>query len=102
MRREPMGYPALTFAPDQRRQDMASPDEQDQSKRERSEAGSGEGQVSEVAAMGSEEEAGTPIAPGDATAGYPESESGDPEEGTAGPDAPPRHGKPEPSNESSR
>ena len=81
---------------------MASPDEQDRTEQDRSRAESGEGQVSEVASMGSAEEAETPIAPGDATAGYPESESGAPEEGTAGPDAPPRHGRPEPSNESSR
>lgn len=58
------------------------------------------GQVSEVSGMTDEEP--DPVTPGDATAGYPESESGDPEEGTAGPDAPPRHGRPEPSNESSR
>jgi hypothetical protein len=43
-----------------------------------------------------------PIAPDDATAGYPDAESGKAEEGTAGPDAAPRHGRTEPSNESSR
>jgi hypothetical protein len=43
-----------------------------------------------------------PIAADDATAAYPDSESGDADEGTAGPDAPPRHGRPEDSNESSR
>ena len=59
------------------------------------------GEVSEVAALSSEE-AGQPIAPSDATAGYPDSESDHPQEGTAGPDAPPRHGRPESSNESSR
>ena len=59
------------------------------------------GEVSEVASLTSEE-AGQPIAPSDATAGYPDSESDGPDEGTAGPDAPPRHGRPEASNESSR
>ena len=58
------------------------------------------GEVSEVASL--PDESGQPIAPGDATAGYPESESDDPHEGTAGPDAPPRHGRPESTNESSR
>jgi hypothetical protein len=59
------------------------------------------GEVSEVGSL-NPEEAGQPIAPDDATAGYPDSESDDPQEGTAGPDAPPRHGRPESSNESSR
>ena len=59
------------------------------------------GEVSETARLGSEQEE-EPIAPEDATAGYPESESGAPDEGTAGPDAPPRHGRPERANESSR
>jgi hypothetical protein len=59
------------------------------------------GEVSETARLAPEQE-GQPIAPEDATAGYPESESGAPDEGTAGPDAPPRHGRPEPGNESSR
>lgn len=56
------------------------------------------GEVSEVTSLDETE----PVAPGDATAGYPESESGAADEGTTGPDAPPRHGRPEPSNESSR
>ena len=62
-----------------------------------------DGQVSEVSAM-PPEAADDPITPGDATAGYPfeEAESGRPDEGTAGPNAAPRHGRPEPSNESSR
>ena len=60
-----------------------------------------EGKVSEVGSLESVEE-GVPEAPADATAGYPESESGHPDEGTAGPDAPPRHGRPEDSDESSR
>jgi hypothetical protein len=81
---------------------MAGPDEQNRSEQEGSGTDSGEGQVSEVTSLGPEQEAETPIAPGDATAGYPDSESGAPEEGTAGPDAPPRHGRPESSNESSR
>ena len=56
-------------------------------------------QVSEVSSFGDEPE---PITPEDATAGAPDVESGEPDEGTAGPDAPPRHGQPEESNESSR
>jgi len=59
-----------------------------------------EGQVSEVSAL--DEDGPTPISPADATAGAPDAESGEADEGTAGPDAPPRHGRPEPSNESSR
>lgn len=63
-----------------------------------------EGQVSEASALPRPESAGDPITPGDATAGYPfeEAESGRPVEGTAGPNAAPRHGRTEPSNESSR
>lgn len=57
------------------------------------------GQVSEASGMG---ESPDPISPEDATAGYPTSESGEPDEGTAGPLAPPRHNPPEESNESSR
>lgn len=48
------------------------------------------GQVSEVAAFGDPD---TPIAPEDATAGYPPSESGHPDEGPAGPNAVPEHGE---------
>jgi hypothetical protein len=59
------------------------------------------GEVSEVSALDAGD-ADTPIAPDDATAGAPDSESGGADEGTAGPDAPPRHGRPEPTNESSR
>ena len=64
-----------------------------------------EGQVSEASAMPRPESAGDPITPGDPTAGYP-FEGG--RVGTAGrgdrwgPDAAPRHGRTEPSNESSR
>lgn len=43
-----------------------------------------------------------PISPGDSTGGSPDDESGDAQEGTQGPDAPPRHGRPEPTNESAR
>ena len=63
---------------------------------------SDDGQVSEVASFKPDGERDDAIAPEDATAGYPQSESGGPDEGTAGPDAPPRHGQPEESNESSR
>lgn len=57
------------------------------------------GQVSELAEAGGEPD---PISSGDSVAGQPEAESGDVQEGTQGPDAPPRHGIPEESNESSR
>lgn len=52
------------------------------------------GQVSEVSAMG-DEGADTPIVDGDATAGYPESESGRPQEPEpeAGPNANPHRDK---------
>ena len=53
-----------------------------------------DGQVSEVSSFDADEDP-APIAPEDATAGAPDG-------GTAGPDAPPRHGRPEDSNESSR
>lgn len=59
------------------------------------------GEVSEVTSL-DRDDSTEPIAPADATAGYPDSESGDADEGTAGPDAPPRHGRPEPKNESAR
>ena len=55
------------------------------------------GQVSEAENLAGPE----PIAPEDATAGYPDSESGAAQEGTAGPDAPPRHGRPERGDQSS-
>ena len=67
--------------------------------RDRDDSDSGE--VSEVGSLTSDQ-ADQPIEPSDATAGYPDSESDAPQEGTAGPDAPPRHGQPESSNESSR
>jgi hypothetical protein len=47
-----------------------------------------EGQVSEVGRL-DEGDADTPISPGDSTAGYPASESGDPDTRGAGPDAVP-------------
>jgi hypothetical protein len=52
-------------------------------------------QVSEVQNFGSAADANAPIAPEDATAGYPDGESGEAQEGTAGPDAAPRHGRPQ-------
>ncbi|HEY1133474.1 MAG TPA: hypothetical protein VGE77_02775 [Nocardioides sp.] len=48
------------------------------------------GQVSEVSGM-DPAEADTPIAPDQAVAGYPDSESGAPDEGPAGPNAIPDH-----------
>lgn len=53
-----------------------------------------EGQVSEVSGM-DPAEADTPIAPDQAVAGYPDSESGHPDEGPAGPDAVPDHEEPQ-------
>ena len=58
-----------------------------------------EKQVSEVTNL---EDAGEPEAPGDATAGDPDSESGGAQEGTAGPNAAPRHDPPERENKSSK
>ena len=58
-----------------------------------------EGQVSEVSGMTGEPDA---ISPSDAVAGAPEGESGKAQEGTAGPNAAPRHDPPEPTNRSSR
>jgi hypothetical protein len=49
------------------------------------------GQVSETQRL-DEDEAGTPIAPADSTAGYPDSESGDPDTRGSGPsEAPPEN-----------
>jgi hypothetical protein len=48
-------------------------------------------QVSEGSGMGDEPE---PIAPEDAVAGAPDGESGEAQEGTTGPDASPREGRP--------
>lgn len=48
-----------------------------------------ESQVSEVSEL-DPEEAGGQISPEDATAGYPGDESGEAQEGAAGPDAAPR------------
>jgi len=66
--------------------------------------GDAAGEVSEVGALGAPEDADQSITPGDATAGYPneQAESGEAQEGTAGPNAAPRHGRTEPTNESSR
>ena len=49
------------------------------------------GEVSEVSGMG---EGPEEIDPEDAVAGAPDAESGAAQEGTAGPDAPPREGRP--------
>ncbi|WP_121255651.1 hypothetical protein [Nocardioides ferulae] len=51
-------------------------------------------QVSEVSGLEETDDAQTPIAPEDATAGYPDGESGHAQEGTAGPNAAPRHHPP--------
>ena len=58
-------------------------------------------QVSEVSRM-DPTETDDLILPGDATAGSPSEESGETQEGTAGPNAAPRHNPPEPGNRSSR
>jgi len=50
-----------------------------------------QGQISEVQRM-DEDEKDTPISPEDATSGYPEGETGDPDTGPAGPDANPNRG----------
>lgn len=52
-----------------------------------------EGQVSEVSGM-DPAEADQPIYPDQATAGYPETESGEAEEGSAGPNARPSDDRP--------
>ena len=56
-----------------------------------------DGQVSEVSSL---EGSPDPISPEDATAGYPDSESGQADEGTAGPNAGPRRDPPEEENRS--
>ncbi|WP_110182778.1 heparan-alpha-glucosaminide N-acetyltransferase domain-containing protein [Nocardioides solisilvae] len=85
----PEGGAGYAAAMDSHHDDKQTPDE------------SSGGQVSEVSSM---DGAGEEISPGDAVAGAPDQSAGDdrPQEGTAGPDAPPRHGIPEESNESSR
>ena len=52
-----------------------------------------EGEVSEVGRM-DPANADDPIYPDNATAGYPETESGAPDEGTAGPNARPKDDRP--------
>lgn len=52
-----------------------------------------DGQVSEVDNL-DPDRADVPISPDQATAGYPDSESGEPDEGTAGPNARPRDDRP--------
>ncbi len=54
---------------------------------EQPESTDADGQRSELA-----QDEPEPISPGDAVAGAPDGESGEAQEGTAGPDAPPRHG----------
>jgi len=58
-------------------------------------------QVSEVSGM-DPVESDDKISPGDATAGSATEESGKTQEGTAGPNAAPRHDPPEAGNKSSR
>lgn len=58
-------------------------------------------QVSEVASM-DPGAADTPISDDQAVAGNPDDQSGQAQEGTAGPNAAPRHDPPEDDNESSR
>ncbi|MCD4536091.1 hypothetical protein LRP67_18535 [Nocardioides sp. cx-169] len=60
-----------------------------------------EGQVSEVASM-DPDVADVPISDDQAVAGNPDDQSGEAQEGTAGPNALPRHNPPEEGNESSR
>lgn len=52
-----------------------------------------QGQVSEVQNL-DEDKLETEGYPDDATAGYPDTESGEPDEGTAGPNARPRDNRP--------
>jgi hypothetical protein len=52
-----------------------------------------DGQVSEVNRLDPEEADGA-VYPEDATAGYPDTESGEPDEGTPGPNARPRDNRP--------
>lgn len=58
-------------------------------------------QVSEVASM-DPELADVPISDDQAVAGNPDDQSGEAQEGTAGPNAAPRHDPPETGNRSSR
>jgi hypothetical protein len=58
-----------------------------------------DGQVSEVSGLKGSPD---PISPEDATAGYPASESGQADEGTAGPNAGPRRDPPEEENRSAK
>ncbi|MEX0429094.1 hypothetical protein AB3X52_15820 [Nocardioides sp. DS6] len=58
-----------------------------------------EGQVSEVQRLG-DDTTGTPQAPEDSTAGYPDSESGGADEGAAGPESSPPENRRD--NENSR
>jgi hypothetical protein len=53
-----------------------------------------DGELSDVGRLDPEAAGNDPISPEDATSGYPASESGEPEEGTAGPNARPRDDEP--------
>lgn len=72
----------------------AQHDHDSQSEDRRSDDEQSEGQVSEVSGM-DPADADTPIAPDQAVAGYPDSESGQPDEGPAGPDGVPDHERPQ-------
>jgi hypothetical protein len=78
------GYgPPMTDTPRQRKEESEQQD----------------GQVSEAPGAAGD----TPVVPGDSVAGHPDdTEAARTQEGTQGPDAPPRHGQPESGNESSR
>ena len=69
------------------------------SRKAHGEEGPDGGQVSETSSLKGRPD---PISPQDATAGNPTGESGEADEGAAGPNAAPRHNPPEPDNKSSR
>ncbi|WP_134739729.1 hypothetical protein [Nocardioides sp. 503] len=75
-------------------------DAHDQDPQAHDTAGGEEGQVSKVASM-DPAVADVPISDDQAVAGNPDDESGEAQEGTAGPNAAPRHDPPEPGNASS-
>ncbi|WP_193608821.1 hypothetical protein [Nocardioides lijunqiniae] len=75
-------------------------DAHDQDTQSHDTGSSDEGQVSEVASM-DPAVADVPISDDQAVAGNPDDQSGEAQEGTAGPNAAPRHDPPEEGNESS-
>ena len=77
---------------EQRHQDPSADSESSPGEREAESRGES-GQVSEVSRL-DPDQAGAPIYPDQATAGYPDSESGAPDEGTAGPNARPHDNRP--------